>query len=227
VLTLIFDEDFDSRFRWKLTVENDDILKLLVDEKMPADEMSQEIGKHKWAFEGNETGTAVLKFEYVNPLTGYTPERYMYTVKNTNGSLEILLFESFSGNRTIHNRYTERIEVSENKTLLTLVGLCHLAGPIGLTENEHWILEQNQSDVLNIIDKIAEHYTTVGEGWHTWKMEGQNSGNVALTMSYVKSEGKVGLVSEIVCEIHISENKEISILNINYNSVRGEPLPYW
>jgi predicted secreted protein len=220
-LTMIFDEDFDSDFRWELIIEPDGVLKISADEKMPTDELSQEIGKHKWVFEGNTSGTTELKFEYMNPLTDYTPERYAYAIKNTNGRLEIVSISSFSGNRSIGDPYTEGMRF-ENDTILTLVGQCVSSSGGG---SNHWKLEQSRNDILNTINATDFHNTTMGDGAHWWKFEGQKSGNVTLTLNYENSE--IGLISEIVYEIHVNENKEISILNMSYNSVKGEPVPYY
>ena len=219
-LTMIFDEDFDSDFRWELTIESDNVLKNSADEKILAEESSQ-IGKHRWVFEGNTTGIAELKFEYINPLTNDTPERYAYTIKNTNGRLEIVSISSFSGNRSIGDPYTEGIWF-ENDTILTLVGQCVSSSGGG---SNHWELEQSRNDILNTINATYLHNTTMGDGAHWWKFEGQESGNVTLTLNYENSE--IGLISEIVYEIHVNENKEISILSMNYNSIKGEPMPYY
>lgn len=221
-LTLVFDEDFNSDFYWKLTTESNDILKMLSDEEIVTDGLSQEVGKHKWIFEGNKTGTTTLKFEYINSLNGHTPERYACTVKNTNGYMEILSFSSFSGNRTRSSQYTEEIEVSENKTLLSFRGEGVLSSKGG---NNHWELEQSQNDILKIINETYAFNTTdPGYGGCGWKIEGLNSGNVLLTLNYINSD--IGIITEIIYEI-CNENKEISILNVSYNSIKGEPLPYY
>ncbi|WNY23513.1 hypothetical protein MmiHf6_08210 [Methanimicrococcus hongohii] len=228
-LTMLFDEDFNSDFRWELTMETEDVLKIAADEKIPTDKASQGIGKHQWIFEGNEKGITVLKFEYIRSGNRYTPEIYTYMIKNTEGELEILSFTSLSGNRTDNRPYTEGISVSEDKTLLTLDGQCVSSTGAG---NNHWYLEKSQTDMLEIINQTSNHYETdPGYGWHSWEMKGQNSGDITLTMNYVNENlGNwigIGLISEIVCDVYINENNKISIRKISYNSVKGEPVPYW
>jgi len=226
-LTMIFDEDFASNFHWELIVESDDVLKIMANEKMPANESPQKIGKHKWVFEGNETGVAELRFDYIDPSKKYTPERYAYTIRNTNGNLEILSFSSFSGNRTRNNpQYTESAEVIENDTRLSLFGSGVESSGAGYN---HWKLEkleQSQNDVLIIVNATSSYYSSdPGYGGHQWEIEGQTAGNASFTLNYVSS--KAGLISEIIYEIQVNENKEIAIRNISYNSVKGEPMPHY
>jgi predicted secreted protein len=218
---MIFDEDFDSDFHWKLTTESENVLKISADEKMPADEASPEIGKHQWVFEGNETGTAVLKFEYIHSQTGYVPEKYTYTVKNTENELEISSFTSLSENLGVTSPYTERISISKDKEFVSFNGQCISSMKTGDT---HWYLEKIQTDVLTTISQEEPH-TTINPcpGLHSWKFEGQTSGNVTLTMNYENSE--IGLLSEIVYGIHVNENKDVSIRNMSYNSVKSKPVP--
>jgi len=221
ILTLIFDEDFDSDFHWEMTMEPDIGLKILTNEKMPADNVSQNIGKHKWNLEGNTIETTELKFEYVNPSKNYTPEKYVYSITNKNGILEISSINSFSGNKTQDlDSYSEWI-VIENNTLLRFGGNGVVSTGGG---NGEWELKQNQNSILQIINSSCNYnLTDPGYGGCVWEIEGQNSGNVILTLNYVNSE--VGLVSEIIYEIY-NENEELSILSASYNSINSDPMPY-
>ena len=226
-LTMVFDEDLTSGFHWKLTMGPDDVLKIIADEKMPADDLPQEIEKHKWMFEGNKTGTTELKFEYINQLKNDTPERYAYTIRNTNGNLEILSFSSFSGNRTRHNPYaenapySEKIGFTENNTILFFSGQSMSSSGGGAND---WELEHNLNYIL-IVNKTETHnLTDPSDGRYWWEIEGKKAGNTTLSFNYVNSE--LGLISEIVCEIQINENKEMAILNISYNSIKSDPMPY-
>ena len=162
-----------------------------------------------------------MKFEYIDPSKNYTPERYAYTIRNTNGNLEILSFSSFSGNRTRSNQYTEGIGLLENNTMLSLFGLC--VGSSGAGDN-HWKLEQSQNNII-VNTNYAHNSSDPGYGGHQWEIEGQTAGNASFTLNYVSS--KAGLISEIIYEIQVNENKEIAIRNISYNSVKGEPMPHY
>ena len=221
-LTIVFDEDFDSNFHWEMTMESDTVLKILTNEKMSSDNVSQKIGKHEWTFKGNTAGTTELKFEYVNPSKNYTPERHKYSVTNKNGSLEILSVNSYSGNKTRDlDVYTEGIDFIENNTRLRFGGQGVLSTGSGKGQ---WELKQSQNDILHIIDSSSMYNTTdPGYGSCLWKVEGQNSGNVILTLNYMNSE--VGIVSEIVYEIR-NENEELSILSASHNSIKSDPMPY-
>jgi Chagasin family peptidase inhibitor I42. len=221
-LTMIFDEDSDSDFHWEMTMKPDTVLKILTNEKISSDNVSQKIGKHEWKFEGNTTGTTELVFEYVNPSKNYTPEKHRYSVTNKNGSLEILSVNSFSGNKSQDlDSYSERITISENSTLLLFDGNGVMSTGGGWGQ---WELKQSQNDILRIINSDFNYNATdPGYGGCVWEIGGQHSGNVILTLNYVNSEA--GIVSEIIYEIH-NEDGKLSILSASHNSIRSDPTPF-
>jgi len=229
-LTMVFDEDFDSNFHWEMTLESDTVLKILTNEKMSSDNVSQKMGKHEWTFEGNTTGATELIFEYINPSKNYTPERHMYSVTNENGNLKILSVNSFSGNKSQGwVPYSEWININENNTLLRFGGHGVMSSGGGKGE---WELKQSQNDILHIINSSSLYNTTdPGYGGCLWEVEGQNSGNVILTLNYVYLDSdyvvnsEVGIVTEIIYEIR-NENGKLSILSASHNSIKGDPMPY-
>ena len=214
-LTMIFDEDFDSDFRWKLTMDFDDVLNLSEDEIIIY--LDDELEKHKWVFEGNTTGTVWLNFSYINP-ENYTAERYTYRIENTNGNLEILCIDSYSGNRTpllsIFN--SERVELADNNTSLALLfGESKSRSKV----NNTWKLEENPAEILNKISEDELPMTSDDDSiWRAWVFGGENPGNVILTLNCSNKDGDS--IAEVIYEIHVNENKEISIRNASYNTIK-------
>jgi predicted secreted protein len=221
-LTMIFDEDFDSDYNWGLAMLFGNALKISADEKTNSDSLSQEIGSHKWVFEGDENESVWLHFYYTDHARDYTPERCVYEIENKDGKLTIRSINSFSGNRTSYSSYnssyyftySERIDIAENNTSLSLF----FGEPA--KSSYKWKLEENPTGIL--IEAIGESelpLTAHGEYiWRAWAFDGQNPGNVTLTLKHSNEEGD--FIVEVIYELHVDENNEISILSASHNSIK-------